>query len=109
MRKLSPHEKYEQTGVQLAPSTEKGGIEFNKVEHGKAEADPNTGADFDDLIQEEWNELLASYSSVKGKECSTAHRESYTPVFNHNLGGPHLDSSRGSPGRVGRQRLANTA
>ncbi|KAJ1218036.1 hypothetical protein NDU88_005622 [Pleurodeles waltl] len=100
MRKLSLHEKNEQIGVQLASSTDKGSTEFNKAEHGGAEADSNTGVDFDDLSQEEWNELLASYSSEKEKECLTANRETCTPVLHHKCGGPIPDSSRGSPKRV---------
>ncbi|KAJ1170888.1 hypothetical protein NDU88_002759 [Pleurodeles waltl] len=72
-------------------------LEVNKVEHNEAEADLNIEEDFDDRSQEEWNDILTSYSSEKEKECPTALREPRTsaPYQNHG-GSPPTDSKRES-------------
>ncbi|KAJ1144621.1 hypothetical protein NDU88_010918 [Pleurodeles waltl] len=82
-RKPSPHEKIEQSG-QRQP--DKGSPELNKAEYSETETDPSIEADFDDLLQEEWNELLTSYSAEKEKECSATHQEPRTPAPYQNRG-----------------------
>ncbi|KAJ1134799.1 hypothetical protein NDU88_001247 [Pleurodeles waltl] len=73
-RKSSPHEMIEPRGLRQR-QPDKGGSELHKAEHSEVEADPNIETDFKDLSQEEWKELLTSYSSEKEKECSTAHQQ----------------------------------
>ncbi|KAJ1204775.1 hypothetical protein NDU88_000213 [Pleurodeles waltl] len=69
-------------------------------QHSEAEADPNIEVNFEDLSQEEWNELLASFSLEQEKECLTAHREHRSPALYQNCGRSPTDSSRGSLGQA---------